>query len=100
MARTIAAALALLWLGCSAEGTHQLAPADGGGFCCPIETPTCNCFGYGGWIATDSSNCPKICDLGPQGAKELVDGHGCKYLTSPSSCLALPSDGGSPDSGI
>ena len=69
--------------------TSALMPAPtGGGFCCPIAMPSCDCFGNGGWVATDELDaCPRICDLGPQGAYYETDEHGCQSLQSPSSCL-------------
>ncbi|MBI4509062.1 MAG: hypothetical protein HY698_05475 [Deltaproteobacteria bacterium] len=73
-----------------------LTPAAGGGFCCPIETPTCNCFRNGGWVASDNpAQCPGICDLAPP-AEVVIDEHGCKKLWGQHSCLVRPRDAGLP----
>lgn len=66
-----------------------LSPApSGGGFCCPIDPITCNCFRHGGWVeADDLASCPQICDLAPPGTHMVADSHGCLHLEGPTSCL-------------
>ncbi|MBI5536721.1 MAG: hypothetical protein HY898_28635 [Deltaproteobacteria bacterium] len=66
-----------------------LTPAPDGGFCCPIEPPSCDCFGNGGWVANnDLKSCPHICDMAPP-AETKTDSHGCSYLFSLNSCLSF-----------
>jgi hypothetical protein len=43
--------------------------------CCPIETPSCGCFGLGG--APGQYGCSKICDATPNSWMSSVDEHGC-----------------------
>ncbi len=67
--------------------TLQRSP-DGLGFCCPIESPSCDCFGNGGFVESDDpAKCPSICDLGPAGATIDTDAHGCEVFWGPDSCL-------------
>lgn len=67
------------------DSTLPVAPD--GGFCCPIEPATCNCFANGGWVSKDDpKSCPNICDMAPPGHVE-TDPHGCSILVSPNSCL-------------
>ena len=91
---------ALALLGCTSRGlmpggpdaadavSHDGAPA---AFCCPIETPGCSCFGYGG--AANDGSCPKICDAGGDNWSRTTDESGCPVLVqSPpgGGCLAPP----------
>jgi hypothetical protein len=64
-----------------------LRPAPmGGGFCCPIETPSCNCFRNGGWAPEDDLNrCGGTCDLAPP-MEIILESHGCEVLTGPNAC--------------
>ncbi len=62
----------------------------GGGFCCPIEEVTCDCFRNGGWIQRETDMCPAICDLAPINTSISVDEHGCQQLFGPDSCLGPP----------
>lgn len=66
-----------------------------GGYCCPIDLGTCNCFRNGGWIAKPTDMCPTICDLAPTNTSVTTDEHGCEQLRGPDSCLP-PLDAGSP----
>jgi hypothetical protein len=59
----------------------------GGGYCCPIDESTCNCFRNGGWIADATDMCPSICDLAPVDTYVTTDDHGCQQLQGPTSCL-------------
>jgi hypothetical protein len=59
----------------------------GGGYCCPIDSGTCNCFRYGGWIEKATDLCPKICDLAPEETSISMDQHGCAVLGGPRSCI-------------
>ncbi|WP_257456172.1 hypothetical protein [Archangium lipolyticum] len=71
--------------------TLQAAPM-GGGFCCPIETPSCSCFRTGGWVATDDiSKCDGICDGAPPYTR-TVDSHGCEVVAigGTNSCNPTP----------
>jgi hypothetical protein len=79
------------------DGGHEtgLTAAPGGGFCCPIDQPTCNCFRNGGWIAHQTDTCGSVCDLAPTNATREPDDHGCEVLTGPNSCLDF--DAGVPD---
>jgi hypothetical protein len=71
-----------------------LTPAPrGGGFCCPIDPATCNCFRNGGWIANETDMCPGICDLAPTRTRIVTDDHGCQMLEGPESCLSPPDAG-------
>jgi hypothetical protein len=64
----------------------------GGGFCCPIDPGTCNCFRNGGWISNEADTCPAICDLAPVNTRITSDEHGCESLSGPESCLQPPLD--------
>ena len=69
-----------------AGGGLAVAP-QGGGFCCPIENPTCECFKNGGWVArNDPALCLALCDLAPP-LETTTEQHGCKYVGGPNSCL-------------
>lgn len=70
-----------------------LVPAPrGGGFCCPIASPTCDCFRTGGWILRETDMCPTTCDLAPVNTRITTDEHGCQSLDGPESCLTPPPD--------
>lgn len=74
-----------------------LTPAPrGGGFCCPIDFQTCDCFRNGGWVAHSTDMCPSVCDLAPSRTRIEEDDHGCDTLTGPDSCL----DPGPIDAGL
>ncbi len=75
----------------SAPGGSGLQPAPtGGGYCCPVESITCDCFRNGGWVAVDDlEQCPRLCDLAPPGSRLTPDEHGCPELTGPTSCLSM-----------
>jgi hypothetical protein len=77
--------------GSDASRGSGLVPAPSGeGFCCPVEAPTCNCFGNGGWAPRDDrSACKHLCDLAPP-AQSSIDEHGCEVLHGPNSCLDEP----------
>jgi hypothetical protein len=47
--------------------------------CCPIETPTCDCFGLGG-TRNGNDACPKICDAAPINWQMRTDSNGCPIL--------------------
>lgn len=64
----------------------------GGGFCCPIDPETCNCFHNGGWIQKATDMCRAICDMAPVNTRITVDEHGCESLNGPESCLHPPLD--------
>lgn len=68
----------------------------GGGFCCPIDPQTCNCFRNGGWIEQETDLCPAICDLAPVNTSITIEEHGCEVLSGPESCLAPPPDAAVP----
>jgi hypothetical protein len=75
------------------DDASVLVPAEGGGFCCPIDEPTCNCFRNGGWVPVDDLyECPRICDMAPP-ATITLDEHGCEVFWGPNSCLAPPDAG-------
>jgi hypothetical protein len=64
-----------------------LEAAPDGGFCCPIDPPTCECFRPGGWTATDDPlRCPCVWDMAPP-AEYGFDNHGCPVISSSHSCL-------------
>jgi hypothetical protein len=66
--------------------------------CCSVETPSCNCFGYGG--APVGGVCPRICDAGPANWHMSSDASGCPILVQDpqgGSCLTPP-DGAPNDS--
>ncbi|MGE3761954.1 MAG: hypothetical protein AB7L94_06870 [Kofleriaceae bacterium] len=74
--------------GKSGDGLEEgVTPAPGGGFCCPIDPGSCDCFRNGGWIADRADTCPAICDLAPTNTSIRIDEHGCEVLTGPESCL-------------
>ena len=66
----------------------------GGGFCCPIDLESCNCFRNGGWIGKATDMCPTLCDLAPVNTRITSDEHGCESLSGPESCLQPPLDAG------
>lgn len=77
------------------------APPDSAVACCPIETPTCNCFGIGGTRDLNQSDpglqCAAICDAEPDGWVEDTDENGCpilRWVGGTGSCLPLPPDAG------
>lgn len=71
-----------------AAGTGLARAPIGGGYCCPIDPVTCNCFRNGGWTDLDDlESCPQICDLAPVETRITPDEHGCDRLTGPRSCL-------------
>jgi hypothetical protein len=73
--------------GADAGASGLSAAPDGGGFCCPIEQPTCNCFRAGGWTASDDlRGCRSVCDMAPP-AQYRIDDHGCQQMWSSHSCL-------------
>lgn len=75
-----------------ADAEEGITPAPiGGGFCCPIDPETCNCFRNGGWIENRDDMCPSICDLAPVNTRITTDEHGCESLSGPESCLQPPS---------
>jgi hypothetical protein len=60
--------------------------------CCPIQTPSCDCFDYGG-SATANNMCPAICDVPPPNWKQGTDDNGCPILIMDphgGSCLPPP----------
>jgi len=65
--------------------------------CCPIQTPSCNCFQIGG-SPDPFGRCPAICDAGPMNWKMSTDANGCPLLVQDppgASCLVPPPrDGG------
>ncbi len=74
-----------------AEIEEGITPAPfGGGFCCPIDPQTCDCFRNGGWIANRTDMCPGICDQAPVNTRLVTDQHGCQTLEGPESCLQPP----------
>jgi hypothetical protein len=59
--------------------------------CCPIQTPGCGCFGYGG--AARNGMCPSLCDAGGDHWTQTTDESGCPILVQDpvgGSCLARP----------
>lgn len=104
MARIAVMALAFVAaLGCSesrdvsVDGSTPVDGPDGAvGVCCPLETPSCNCFSTGGW-APNLESCGGICDLGPTDYEIDEDAYGCeqyRFVGSPRGCCGCPPDGG------
>ena len=77
--------------GVDASVASQLPPAPtGGGFCCPVESPSCNAFKTGGWVAVDDpSRCLGVVDMAPP-YERVVEEHGCEVIRGPNSCLVGP----------
>jgi hypothetical protein len=48
----------------------------GGGVCCPMEFPSCDCTSTGGW-APSPGQCSAVCDAWPADFEQYVDSHGC-----------------------
>ncbi len=81
--------------------TDAIAVGDGPIICCPLETPSCNCFHIGGSPDT-AGECASICDAEPDGWVQEFDESGCPVLRAvggTGSCLELPDAGAAPDSG-
>lgn len=67
---------------------------DAAPMCCPMETPSCECFQTG---ARDplTGNCQRICDAAPTGVTRMTGDDGCPYWrTSAVSCRVSGADGG------
>ena len=66
---------------------------DAAPLCCPMETPSCECFQTGARDALTGS-CQRICDAAPTGVTRMMGADGCPYWrTSAASCLR-PADSG------
>ncbi|MCB9732511.1 MAG: hypothetical protein H6745_07860 [Deltaproteobacteria bacterium] len=71
--------------------------------CCPIETPSCDCFQVGGSPSGSGATCGSICDAAPQGWTQGMDENGCPVWTCEDgaactqSCLAPIDDAGDGD---
>lgn len=82
---------------------HALPPVpglsfspDGLGYCCPIESASCECVGSGGFVAeSDVGRCPRICDANPlDWHGSTPDAHGCpNAVIAGTHCCNCP-DGG------
>ncbi len=69
--------------------------------CCPMETPTCDCFSVGGRSSPNGTCGGGVCDAAPVGWVKGVDKYGCPVWTSTSSesCIGGDHDAGPTDAG-
>lgn len=61
--------------------------------CCPIEAPSCDCFGVGGTMS--NGTCEAVCDAAPDGWTTQADENGCPILVGGSgNCFGPDPDAG------
>jgi hypothetical protein len=75
------------------DAPETTAQPDAAPLCCPMETPSCECFQTGARDAL-TGRCVRICDAAPTGVTRVMGDDGCPFWrTSAVSCLS-PVDGG------